>query len=207
MRFFFVMLLCLITSNSMGMTFVDHIRRYYPPLVHKVQEYGLRGPIAMEVAQFALLRQIFEDGMDRSAERSFNGMVPGGINKKVMERLDWSHLKLSTVSANDGQYCYSISGPGANLQSALAIALWYDEIIHDQPSIKDRERELWERSKTCSYLQTTAFVDTRHVMTFLGDEPARLQLLMRVNGLYGPKGHYINQLREQLRPAFIRALN
>lgn len=201
------MLLCLITSNSMGMTFADHIERYYPPLVQKVQEYGLEGPIAMEVAQFALLRQILEDGMDRSADRSFNGMVPGGLNQRVMEKLDWSRLKLSKVTANDGQYCYSITGPGANLQGALAIALWYDEIINDQPIIKDRERELWERSKTCSYLQTTAFIDTRHVMTFLGDEPGRLRLLKRVNELYGPQGHYINQLREQLRPAFIRALD
>ncbi len=206
MRFILVTILCLISSNSVAMTYVDHIEWYYQPLVRKIQEHGLKGPIAMEVAQFALLRQILEDGIERSADKSLNGMVPGGINKGVMERLDWTHNQLSKVTANDGQGCYRITGPGSNLQSALAIALWYDAIISNQPNVKDRERELWERSKTCSYLQTTAFMETRHIMTFLGDEPGRLQLLMKANSWYGPKGRYINELREHLRPVFIRAL-
>lgn len=191
----------------MSMTYVEQIEMNYRPLVQKIQEHGLEGPIAMEVAQFALLRQILEDGIDRSSDKSFNGMVPGGVNKRVMERLDWTHHRLSRVTANDGQGCYCITGPRANLQGALAIALWYDEIISSWPSIKDHERDLWERSKTFSYLQTTAFADTRHVMTFLGDESVRLKLLMKANECYGPKGCYINQLREELRPVFIRALN
>ena len=104
------------------MTYVDHIESYYKPLVQKIQEYGLKGPIALELAQFALLRQVHEDGINRPADRSLNGMVPGGVNKRVMERLDWACHKLSRVTAKDGQGCYCIRGPGANLQGAVAIA-------------------------------------------------------------------------------------
>lgn len=207
MRFFAVFFLCLMSSNAMSMTYVDHIERYYKPLVQKIQEYGLKGPISMELAQFALLRQIHEDGLDRSPEKCLNGMVPGGINKRVMERLHWTDNELSKVTANDGQGCYRITGPEANIQGALAIALWYDEIIDSGQAIKEHERELWERSKVNSYLQTTAFIDTEYVMTFLGDELGRLELLRKANNWYGPSGRHIDQMRVNLRPVFIRALN
>ncbi len=206
MRFFGVVLLCLISSNALSMTYVDHIESYYKPLVKELQGYGLRGPISLELAQFALLRQIHEDGIDRSADRSLNGMVPGGINQRVMDRLDWSFHKLSRVTANDGQGCYCIRGPRANIQGALAIALWYDEIISTWPSVDDRERALWERSKVNSYLQTTPFTESEYVLTFLGNEPARLALLTKVNNWYGPQGRHIDQLRKKLRAAFIKAL-
>lgn len=207
MRFILVMLFCSISVNAMGMTYVEHIERYYKPLVLKIQEYGLAGPIAMELAQFALLRQIYEDGPQRPADKSMNGMVPGGINKRVMERLDWTRNDLSRVGSKDGQGCYCIKGPDANIQGAAAIALWYDEIIDTWPSIKDEERELWRRSKANSYLQTTAFIDTDYVMGFLGDEPARLALLRKANSWYGPSGGQLDRMRRDLRPVFIRAMN
>ena len=207
MRLFVSILLCLIGSNAMGMTYVDHIEKYYKPLVKRIQEYGLKGPIAMELAQFALLRQVHEDGLTRPADKCLNGMVPGGINKRVMERLDWTSYELSKVTARDGQGCYCITGPDANIQGAVAIALWYDEMIDSWPSVKEHERELWDRSKVNSYLLTTAFIDTEYVMTFLGDETGRLQLLRKTNNWYGPGGRHIDQLRVKLRPIFIRALN
>lgn len=203
-----VLLLALAAHASDRVPYEIRIMKYFESIVEEVQDHGLSGPIAKEAAQFALLRRIHEDGLDRATDVSMNGMIPASPNREVIEQVYMPECELGRVTANDGQGCYVIEGPRANIYGATAIALWYDAIINsDRFKIcNEREREIWNMSRHHSHMIAigrTAAIHENYMRVFKED---RLEILEKVNRAYGPAGRNINQLRKKLEPFFIIAV-
>jgi hypothetical protein len=180
------------------------ISAFYPSIVKEVQDHGLSGPIALEVAPYAQLRRIHEDGLDRPTDISYNGMVPGSPNKEVIQKLCMPDHTVGRVSSNDGQGCYSIKGPRANVMGAVAIALWYDAIVNsDRFRICNaEERKIWNESRHCSHMIAIGNKHPKYLLKFRMLKMKRDRILQKVNSAYGPQGRHINQMRAKLHRLF-----
>jgi hypothetical protein len=202
------MLLSVVVHAHKQIPCETRILKYFRSVVDETKDHGLSGPIAFEAAQFALLRRIHEDGLSRDTAVSMNGMVPGSPNKEVITRLDLDGCELSHTTANDGQGCYVINGPRANIFGAVAIALWYDEIINsDRFHIcNKREKEIWNTSKHHSHMIAIGKKAPIHRNYMRAFRKERIQILEKVNRAYGPQGKHINALRKKLEPFFSLAV-
>lgn len=189
---------------SAYISYEERILVFYDDVVKQTQDHGLSGPIAAEVAQFALLRRIHEDGLTRSIYVSMNGMVPGQPNKSVVKQLDLGECELDVITAKDGQGCYVIRGRHANVLGAVAIALWYDKIINSTRFriCNKEERKIWNDSRHYSHMIAIGRKHPKYKIRFRRLKPERLRILKKVNRAYGPRGKAINQKREKLKSLF-----
>ena len=203
-----ILVLALMAHANDRLPYETRILRYFEDVVSEVEDHGLSGPIGEEAAKFALLRRIHEDGLDRPTDVSMNGMVPGSPNKEVIEQLYMPECELGRVTANDGQGCYVIRGPRANVFGAAAIALWYDAIVNsDRFKVCDeRERIIWNTSRHHSHMIAIGKKAAIHKNYFRAFREERIRILEKVNRAYGPQGRIINQLRKKLEPFFVLAV-
>jgi hypothetical protein len=172
-------------------TIQDKIFVFHPAIVAQIQDHGLSGPIAKEVAPYAQLRCIHEDGEKRNHNESCNGMVPGSPNKEVMEKLCMPGCTLGKVTANDGQGCYVIKGPKAHVMSSVAIGLWFDAMIQKLGSRE--EKDLWNEAKHCSHMIAISHPDPIHERRFEVLREYVEHLVKKYNSMYGPQGKAIEQ--------------
>jgi hypothetical protein len=163
----------------------DKILIFHNEIVKEIQDHGLSGPIANEIAPYAQLRVIHEDGEQRSPDESMNGMVPGSPNKEVMKKLYMPDCTLGTVRANDGQGCYVIRGPRAHVMSSVAVGLWYDEMINRMASKEDMD--LWNESKNCSHMLALGHLDRFYHRRFEVLKEHREHLIRKFDSMYGPQ--------------------
>jgi hypothetical protein len=191
--------------------YTSHVLCYYTRIVELLEKFGFNGPFAEELAKFALLRQLIEDGTNRPHTVSMVGMVPGGLNKKVVEKMGLKHgetnevgLKLTRVTANDGQGSYALYGPLANVWSCLAIVLVWDEYINSgQFSIKQDLISAWNLSKELSCRIAQGDADRCAKDTYETElSQAREKAIKRVNQMYGPGSSSIEGLVKSLEPMF-----
>ena len=203
-----VILLLATMAHADNLSYETRILRFFDSVVGEVEDHGLSGPLAFEASQFALLRRIHEDGLARATDVSMNGMVPSSPNKEVIEQVDIDECELSRTTANDGQGCYVISGPRANIFGAAAIALWYDAIINsDRFKIcNEREREIWNTSRHHSHMIAIGRTQPIHRNYFHAFKKERMEILKKVNRAYGPQGSHINSLQKKLEPFFLIAV-
>jgi hypothetical protein len=191
--------------------YTTHVSCYYTKIIDLLERFGFTGPFAEELAKFALLRQLIEDGTNRSDTVSMVGMVPGGINKRVVEKMGLKRgeinehgLKLSQVTANDGQGSYAVYGPLANVWSCLAIVLVWDEYVNGgQFSISPELAVAWNESKKISRRIAEGQADPDAVLKYEKDiAERRTKAIKRVNAMYGPGSSSIEGLVKNLEPAF-----
>ena len=200
-KFILPALLLLSSGATAGqLTTEEKVQFFYPNIVKQVQNHGLSGPIAHEVAKYAQLRCIHEDGPQRNHNVSYNGMVPGSPNREVVTRLYMPDCKLGRVSSNDGQGCYSISGPRAHIMASTAIALWYDMIINSTRYrvCNDEERRIWRESRHCSHMIAIDHPEVLYQVKFDELRERREKIIRKVNSAYGPEGAGIARLKERL---------
>jgi hypothetical protein len=202
-----IIILVILTCSSIAtgsQIIKDKITTFYPTIVKEVQEHGLQGPIAVEASQYAQLRCMHEDGLDRPPDVCMNGMVPGSPNKEVVQKLYMPDCTLGQVTAKDGQGCYVIKGPRAHIMGSVAIALWYDAIINsDRFNIcNEKERQIWNESKKCSYMMWAGTLHPKYRFRFHRLKKQRDKILQRVNSAYGPQGASINQNKKKMEPLF-----
>jgi hypothetical protein len=142
-----------------GKTFEEHVLVSYDPLVTELKQHGFGGPLGKEAAEFALIRQLIEDGINRDHSVSIVGMSVGGLNGEVMSSLGLEigkendkGLLLKRVYSADGNPCYAISGPRANICSAVAIVLLWDKYITQAYCERFNTKEIsaWKESKELS---------------------------------------------------------
>jgi hypothetical protein len=200
MNKFILMSLLLLSSEAVAgqLTTEEKVAMFYPNIVRQVQNHGLSGPIAHEVSKYAQLRCIHEDGPDRKHDVSYNGMVPGSPNKEVMALLYMPDCKLSKVSSNDGQGCYSITGPRAHVMASTAIALWYDMIINSTRICSDEEKMIWKESRWVSHRIAVDDPEPLYTIRFSELYMQRQKILRKINAAYGPQGEAIHQQKEKL---------
>jgi hypothetical protein len=181
---------------------------FHPSIVKEIQDHGLPGPLAREVASFAQLRCIHEDGIDRPHTISYNGMVPGSPNKEVRTRLVMPDCTLGKASSNDGQGCYVIKGPRAHVFGSVAVGLWFDMIINSERFriCSNDERKVWAESRQLSHMLALDQGEQSHAERFEELKGHRDRILKRANAAYGPQGNAINQTKEKLRGLFEKVL-
>jgi hypothetical protein len=130
-----------------------HIEAYYPALVEALKLVEFTGPFGRQVAKYALIRQVHEDGVTRSSSKSMVGMIPGGVNTAVVTKLEpfftKCGIRVKKVGAHDGLRSYAMYGENANVWSGVAIALVWDKYF-EQFRIKESLKEAWNKSKELS---------------------------------------------------------
>lgn len=194
---YLVILLVLIPSISFGNE--DYVEQFYKEALVEVKEF-LPQSIAEEVTLYALLRQKHEDGNNREPEVSINGMVAGGLNKRVMNRLDPEKkgVELKVVRAHDGQTSYALYGSRANLLSTAAIGMLFDLYVHNFGGFSQKDRIIWERSKSLARLMEYGLAKPRHKWQFRRLEKDRKRIISKCNRIYGPCGKAIEKRVEEL---------
>jgi hypothetical protein len=194
MRKFLLVILVFVTAGyTEARTIEENILVRYPLVLERLQEQGFHGPFGEQVARFATLRQIIEDGPTREHSVSIVGMSLGGINKEVMNYLGLipgnrnnDGLVLKTVDTNDGQRCYAIYGPRADVTSTVAIALLWDKYVNEMPNFKTEERHAWNQSKAISEKLAkgeTEDVAGRAVLSCMAAETRKV--IAKANRMYG----------------------
>ena len=212
MRKFLLVILVFTTAGyTYARTIEENILVRYPLVLERLQEEGFHGPFGQEVARFAVLRQIIEDGPTREHSVSMVGMSPGGMNKEVMNHLgltpgnmNTDGLVLKTVGTNDGQRCYAIYGPRADVTSTVAIALLWDKYVNEMPNFKLEERLAWNQSKAISEKLAkgeTGDVAGRVFLTCLASETKKV--LAKANRMYGSlAANQIQRMVSDMEPLF-----
>jgi hypothetical protein len=192
-KFLLVILVLVMAGYSEARTIEENILVRYSLVLERLQEHGFHGPFCEEVARFAVLRQIIEDGPTREHSVSIVGMSLGGMNKEVMDHLGLIQgnknnegLVLKTVDSNDGQRCYAIYGPRADVTSTVAIALLWDKYVNELPNFKPEERLAWNQSKAISETLAKGETDDvagRAVLGCMAGETRKI--LAKANRMYG----------------------
>lgn len=190
------MMLLMVVQQVHGKSVEEHILVSYNPVVTELKNHGFDGPLAKEAAKFALVRQLIEDGTNRDHSVSIVGMSLGGVNGLVMSRLGLEMgkennggLVLKTVTSSDGQACYGIYGPRANICSAVAIVLLWDKYITEAytSSFNQQEIEAWDASKNISRKIACGKANTDETAEYYGKlSLPRRKALTRANRMYSP---------------------
>ena len=210
-KFLLVILVFTSAGYVHARTIEENILVRYPLVLERLQEEGFHGPFGQEVARFAVLRQIIEDGPTREHSVSMVGMSPGGMNKEVMNRLglvqgneNRGGLVLKTIGTNDGQRCYAIYGPRADVTSTVAIALLWDKYVNEMPNFKPEEKQAWNQSKAISESLAKGETDDvagRAVLACMAGETRKV--LAKANRMYGSlAANQIQRMVSDMGPLF-----
>jgi hypothetical protein len=191
-------------------SFEDHVRESYRETVLRVEESGIRGEMAREITQYALVRQIHEDGTDRSCDWSVPGIGTGGWNSEILhltvKRLN-PVIVLNHCYDSEGMRLYTLKGDKANVVSATIIANLFDLYPSRLPnSFSARQRDLWRVSRAYSYLLSCHLIEEIKI-GFKEMEWERVEIIRRCNRMYGPGSDRIEGEVKKLQPVFREVLN
>jgi len=188
MRHFLFSLLIVVTATSVNAKSIEeHVLVDYKLVCDQLQERGFQGPLAREVAKFALIRQVVEDGQTRNHSVSIVGMSPGGTNAEVLDELglamgksNHDGLSLQRLTSNAGETFYCIKGPRANVCSAIAITLLWDKYVNGAQKERFTPSEVlaWNKSKTISQRIATNSATKKEVEAYEGELAALRRKLM-----------------------------
>ncbi|MEW6114565.1 MAG: hypothetical protein AB1664_20695 [Thermodesulfobacteriota bacterium] len=212
MKWLLLVILVLAASwPSEARTVEEHILVRYAMVLEKLKARGFDGPFGEQVARFAMMRQLVEDGSNRDHSVSIVGMVPGGMNKEVMTHLglvlgqrNHEDLTLKSVGAHDGQQSYAIYGPRADVASTVAIVLLWDKYVHELPCFKKDEIRAWNQSKVISKKLAKREASEQAALIFRTSvaEDGR-KVLEKANRLYSPTAaSHIQRMVREMEPIF-----
>jgi|SRR5271157_3221182 len=214
MRYFLFSLLIVVTATSVNAKSIEeHVLVDYKLVCDQLQERGFQGPLAREVAKFALIRQVVEDGQTRNHSVSIVGMSPGGTNAEVLDELglamgksNHEGLSLQRLTSNAGETFYCIKGPRANVCSAIAITLLWDKYVNGAQKERFTPSEVlaWNKSKTISQRIATNSATKKEVEAYEGELAAlRRKIIEKANRIYSPTAaHTITKIVRDMEPLF-----
>lgn len=186
---------------------------HYKLVCDELEKQGFQGPFAKEVAKFALIRQVIEDGQTRDHSVSIVGMSPGGTNAEVLDELGLimgksnpDGLSLQKLTSNEGETFYCIKGPHANVCSAIAITLLWDKYVNgaQKERFKPSEVSVWNKSKDISQ-RIAANTATKEELEAYNGELAgpRRKIIEKANMIYSPTAaRTITKLVKDMEPVF-----
>jgi hypothetical protein len=197
MRYFLLsLLIVLAAAQTNAKSIQEHILVRYELVCDQLQKRGFEGPFGKEVAKFALIRQIIEDGQTRNHSVSIVGMSPGGTNAEVLEELglamgksNCDGLSLRRVTSSAGETFYCIKGPRANVCSATAITLLWDKYVNGalKSAFNPSEVSAWNESKTISRKIADNSATESEIATYEGELAApRRKVIEKANRCYSP---------------------
>ena len=214
MRYFLFSLLVVVTATSVNAKSIEeHVLVHYNLVCDQLQERGFQGPFAREVAKFALIRQIIEDGQTRDHSVSIVGMSPGGTNAAVLDELGLAMgksnrdgLSLQRLTSSAGETFYCIKGPRANVCSAIAITLLWDKYVNgaQKERFTPSEVQAWNKSKTISQRIAVNSATKKEVEAYEGELAApRRKIIEKANRIYSPTAaHAITKIVKDMDPLF-----
>jgi hypothetical protein len=203
----------MLAQQVQGKSVEEHILVSYHPVVTGLAAQGIEGPLAKEAARFGLVRQLIEDGVGRDHSVSIVGMSLGGLNGLVMSHLGLelgkennNGLKLKRVTSADGNPCYAIYGPRANVCSAVAIVLLWDKYITEAYSERFDQEEIdaWEASKDISNKIACGTAQSTEIARYDGElSVPRRKALEKANRMYSPTAsRAIEKIVTEMQPIF-----
>jgi hypothetical protein len=80
-----ILLILMVAQVCNAATFEDHVIQHYSSVIKCIEDCGIQGPIAGEIAQYALIRQVHEDGIDRKPDYSVPGIGTGGWTSDILK--------------------------------------------------------------------------------------------------------------------------
>jgi len=214
MRYFLFSLLIVVTATSVSARSIEeHVLVHYKIVCDQLQERGFHGPFSKEVAKFALIRQIIEDGQTRDHAVSIVGMSPGGKNAEVLNELglamgksNHDGLSLQKLTSNAGETFYCIKGPRANVCSAIAITLLWDKYVNSSQKewFTPSEVLAWNKSKDISQRIATNSATKEEVEAYEGELAApRRKIIEKANRIYSPTAaQAITKIVRDMEPLF-----
>jgi hypothetical protein len=214
MRYFLFSLLIVVTATSVSAKSIEeHVLVQYKLVCDQLQERGFQGPFAREVAKFALIRQVIEDGQTREHSVSIVGMSPGGTNAEVLDELglamgksNHDGLSLQKLTSNEGETFYCIKGPRANVCSATAITLLWDKYVNGalKAAFNPSEVSVWNESKTISRKIADNSATENEIAAYEGELAApRRKIIEKANRIYSPTAaQAITKIVRDMEPLF-----
>lgn len=211
--FLFCLLIVLTATQTNARSIEEHILVHYRLICDQLQNRGFKGPFGKEVAKFALIRQIIEDGQTRDHSVSIVGMSPGGTNGQVMDELglvmgksNSDGLSLQRLTSGAGETFYCIKGPRANICSATAITLLWDKYVNgvQKQWFTPSEVLAWNESKTISQKIATNSATKEEVEAYEGELAApRRKIIEKANRIYSPTAAgAITKIVKDMEPVF-----
>jgi hypothetical protein len=186
---FLLTLIWVSLCSAESLSFEDHIITSYSQSIECVKQVGIQGPIAEEITQWAIVRQLHENGLDRPATYCIPGISCGSWNE---ENLKWSlkripnDIKVTRIRDSEGMPLYVLTGNKANLVSTATVALLFDYYVDHFSWFSQKEKEAWAESKKYSYLIAQGFDFPQYREAFANLKEDREKILRKCNGGYGP---------------------
>jgi hypothetical protein len=147
-KVFIIICVFFLPINCFGLTHAEYFDKYLKSVTVMLEARNYKGPIAPYLAQWALARQVLEDGINRKPNNSCAGISVGGFNKEaVQEILKDFDLKVGTVQDNEGGTFYFFSGEQANIASALIIAKLFETYVD---KFFKKDKKIWIMAKETS---------------------------------------------------------
>jgi hypothetical protein len=197
-------------------SFEEHVLVDYKLIIKDLDQHGFKRPFADDVAKFALVRQVVEDGCGRPHSVSIVGMSVCEQHGEVMKSLGLTlgaeindkGLCLKKIPSPEGGDYYSIQGPRANVCSAVALTLLWDTYVNDKFKSKFSPEEslAWNGSKDISQRISRETASPDELVLYDDLKPVRKKVVQKVNGIYNSSAApTINKLVDTLEPLFQRA--
>ncbi len=214
MRYFlFCLLIVVSATQTQAKSIEEHILVHYKLVCHQLEQRGFQGPFAKEVAKFALIRQLIEDGQTKDHSVSIVGMSPGGTNGAVLDELglvmgksNHDGLSLQRVTSSEGETFYCIKGPRANVCSATAITLLWDKYVNGalKAAFNPSEVSVWNESKTISRKIADNSATKNEIAAYEGELAApRRKIIEKANRCYSPTAAgAITKIVKDMEPLF-----
>jgi hypothetical protein len=210
-KFLLLTLVLVIGVEAEARTIEEHILVSYDRVLAHLKQRGFEGPFGEELAKLAMIRRIHEDGPNREHTKSIVGMIPGGINRKVMKDLGLrigkessQGLTLKQLTANDGQQTYGIYGPGASVVSTVAIVMVWDRYVNELGCFDESEIRAWNKSKVISRSLANGTATPKAKVLYRSRlAETRKKILEKANRLYGVNAaKHIAKTAEKMAPIF-----
>lgn len=190
-----VIVCCLMALTSIGnaMSIDEHILVNYPLIITNLKEQGFRGPFGEELAKYALIRQIIEDGSTRSHSVSIVGMSVGEPHTSILKSLGLNlgttgegGMCLKKITSNENETFYAVYGPRANVCSATAIALLWDQYVNNNQKHRfgHEENTTWNASKNISWHFSCDTFSRADIAFYDSMTSMRNKVFQKVNYIY-----------------------
>jgi hypothetical protein len=180
-------------SSLAGDKDVSHVQEYFDTLVVKIQQHVIKGPMAEEVAKYAIIRQLHEDGDNKPKGYSVPGLSFGHPIKGIVNCTDLEGCVTSSANDSDGVPMYVFKGENAVVISGVLITKVFDHFVMNMNLFKEKDIEIWDRSKKDSYLLANRIDLDEYRVRFNENKSERDKIIRRCNQLYGPAGNSIEQ--------------
>jgi hypothetical protein len=171
-----------------------HIARHYQSVSEGLYRSGFCRPMARRVAEFALFRQLHENGATRPHTYCVPGIGIGPKTRGICDRVSETHIynvRISRVVDTEGIPMFAFHGEDATIVGSVMVGNVFDWYVSELGGFSQVDRNTWKLAKNsiAGYYRNRAVIDAT---------------LARCNLMFGPQGHAINTTDQRYQLTFKR---